>query len=864
MVEWHCESDMLSFGGNVSNERTNGVQKYGIRAENVGIQDGIVNLEVKFRDDWDKETEAVSFTFGTKKQYIDPDGAKWEVGIGTIVGDGTWATTSVAVCYYGSPIGDITGVVYDQNAKSGELVGVGPDVCNVGNLLGTFETRFYEGTTHLVTADIGKFEPGKCAPNFSEMLKMPDRDFVVMVRLYLKGTDAIFDEETVTIKLESAVMAPVITSVGTKEPPKICEPVQFISTVNWNDDGWKKGDKGTGLQKALWAYTRDDKEWDTECADELNWVQFSDESWPTYTFTEEHADIRHIRHTVVNKYGEMACAIISNFRFDDANGFVITVDPSLNGKPLIVWHVVPVPHAGIVVPDPDLYFSAFAFVRGTWNSASSDKVYKVKVGDIRTTANPTFDEMSLGTLQDGLLRDGFDCAILARESPSSMKFGFFKKEDVFKLHSGAPTCVNLMTASNDVLTEAIMGPVCDLFKIPRGPECESFWAEFYDPVFIANYASIITTPGYAQTGIGKDTLGNNRELSAFDHIALPFAVLGSLPVLSFLPFGAFVSKGLQGVTRLNLKFSDEAIGWMRSFTVPDIPNAIKPNFERGPINFFHALTQLSRVHAEDVLKTISENRFGDAAFKLKQYFLSDYGKAPLGDYMDMFQALRNGVHDDEAFLWLFEKTGLSSGTLSAVLNTLEKAAPSASELANANKLMDDAGILSNAADAVYDTLMILGDSPDELYSYTKNVLKNSPTVSAHVVAKHKSVLDKVVAGTGDITKEEVLAIFNHGEVSPDGIHDLMKSLDIARLIPKLADGNYKQVLGNFIDLTDSQYDSVAMLGKAEVDEWITGNSKIANKALTSSDPAAMSGLVYDAQKATANIGKIIDDVCGVR
>lgn len=638
-------------------------------------------------------------------------------------------------------------------------------------------------------------------------------------------------DKDVKFSVIGTVRKPEITSIGTKETPKLCEPVQFESKVDYNDAGWKKTDQGTGLLRAWWEYSLDDKEWISECADELSWIQFSDQSWPRHTFTEEHAGIRHIRHTVENKYGEKACAIIDNFRFEDANGFIITVDPTLNGKNMVVYHVTP-------IVGTDLYYFPFSYVGGEWNSISADKVYNVPVGNIASTPKPAFDK----TINTGYFADGIDCVVLV-ESADMVGFSIFKKEDVFKLRSDVPNCINLKTTSSDVITDAVMGPVCDLFKIPRGSECESFWAEFYDPVFIANYASILKT--------GKDTLGNSRELTAFDHLALPFAVLGV--VAPNIPFGKFVSEGLEAFWAGGRRFSDAAFNWMRT-VVLDAPGEI---IDKDVFTFMEAIIRLSGDHIDEVMALIVAGKFDAAKLKINEYLPVDFGSVGWRDWHKFNDALRAhlGVDQYDQLMSMVHGFGPQ---VDSVIKTASKTDLTASDVDDLAKAAKEIKVMDEATSAVLNSLKDVDTASIAKIDEIKNILKNSPELSAKLVTTHKSILDDVVSG-GDISEIYVRTILNHAELVPSDVVGLFKSIDES-IVSELSDGTYKQVLGNFIDSNLKHYDVVKALGDVDADNWVKNNVELARKALDSADPAKMADIPHSIFDGIDNAAPLIDDL----
>jgi hypothetical protein len=285
--------------------------------------------------------------------------------------------------------------------------------------------------------------------------------------------------------------------------------------------------------------------------------------------------------------GNKAKIVITEAVVPAANGFTINVATGLANKPLLVAHVVKMPFIGLVGPDPDLWYwpQAFDYVGGKWFLTDPATKYRVEVGSIFETI-PSFDK----TYGTGSFADGIHCVVLA-EGEGGVGSLIFKGSDVFQLFKDSPTEIYLSATSTDVLTEAVMGPVCDFFGIPRGSACSSFWAEFYDPVYVANYISIRQT--------GKDTLGNERELSGFDHIALPFAVLGSLPGLSLLPFGALVTKGLGAVSKAGAKFGDTAVQFMLNFSM-DATNKIS---SKDTWYFLDAIGQVTEDNAVKIVST---------------------------------------------------------------------------------------------------------------------------------------------------------------------------------------------------------------------------------------------------------------------
>jgi len=100
------------------------------------------------------------------------------------------------------PIGDITaGNAQPPSQVAGESVDIAVNIHNVGSLGGYFSLQYYEGSTHLRTASMAWLDAGEAVTDISEVFPMPDRDFVVTVRIYNETTETIDDSYNVTCYL---------------------------------------------------------------------------------------------------------------------------------------------------------------------------------------------------------------------------------------------------------------------------------------------------------------------------------------------------------------------------------------------------------------------------------------------------------------------------------------------------------------------------------------------------------------------------------------------------------------------------------------------------------------------------------------
>ena len=529
-----------------------------------------------------------------------------------------------------------------------------------------------------------------------------------------------------------------------------------------------------------------------------------------------------------------------------ANGFTINVATGLATKTLLVAHVVKMPFIGLVGPDPNLWYwpQAFDYVGGKWFLADPATKYRVEVGSIFETI-PSFDK----TYGTGSFADGIHCVVLA-EGEGGVGSLIFKGEDVFQLFKDSPTEIYLSSTSTDVLTEAVMGPVCDFFGIPRGPQCSSFWAEFSDPVFIANYVSILRT--------GKDTLGNSRELSVFDHLALPFAIIGV--VAPQVPFGKFISKGLEGLWMGGRVFTDAAFNWMKTVTI-NVPPSM--HLDKSTLTFMEAIVKLNPdTHIDEVMSMIADGHYDDALSRIHQYLPGDFGSVDWWKYQKFNDALKNYLPPAQfdQLMGMIHGFGPQADTIIGVVKQTYLSADDLAKIASASKYPQ---IMDEATLAIYRSIRDLDVASATKIDELRNILKNSPEISNRLIASYKSILDKVASGQRVITREEIKTIFHHADLAPDDIVELVKTSDnLALIVSKLTDGAYSQALGNFLDSTKKYWDYVnTQVGKTEADTFLRNNAKIARKALDTNDPAKMADIPHAGQEYAAKHSDVIDDFC---
>jgi PKD repeat protein len=213
-------------------------------------------------------------------------------------------------------------------------------------------------------------------------------------------------------------------------------------------------------------------------------------------------------------------------------GIEIQFPASLDGKQLIAH--------GAISTVLDLWWTGPAVHgvlwtkgRATWDNIDSTKKYHISVGDACKETPPIDDVYpEYPDLCAGTFADGDDVVILVRNP--GFDFRVYGSGNVHTLSGTSFGVLYLDETGGDIIDEVFTGKVCGWLGIPSGTECDAFWAEFYDPIFVANYMSIMST--------GVDMFGNAKSLTWIDHVAFIAAIIGSLPVLNIIPIGAVVTR----------------------------------------------------------------------------------------------------------------------------------------------------------------------------------------------------------------------------------------------------------------------------------------------------------------------------------
>lgn len=737
-----------------------------------------------------------------------------------------------------------TGLPYKIEVR-GRIGGVWSDYIEIDELCATqpeISSIMWspKGTTHLIAngslfrgIDGTAFKVSGVGPSTSPPLEAEEALVEIgtaTAKVYKRGESFTLDGEGYTVlHIVSDWECSNVTIARNDSPnqhPSIGEEVQFAATIDWKDDGATET-----TRRMEWFYLKPESEHITEAyaGDLNNWTHFATETLPAHTFNDAgDIDILYIKVIARNKadktheFGIGYCGIGQFNLWRGADGFEITVIDANETDNLSIGCATLVPGTNAWLVDPNIL---------RWDNVANQVYFGTRdsVGCAYSVPAPSM----CGPYK---MVVGSKYAIYRSTSFITVVPG----DSVFELASGR-TAVTIDRAYQNFLETTI----CGLFGI-SGSECIAFVAELYDPVFVVNYISIVQT--------GKDTFGNERELTGFDHIALPFSVLGSLPVLSFLPFGALITKGLGALSKTGVKFSDEAAQFMLNFSAQVRDDVIS---SKDTWHFLDAIGQVTEEHATEIINALTDGDLTRADSLLRQYMGESKG---WWNYHTLNDMLRDALPAD-VYAWMRKQTGLPEIGSGTFINTAKKTTLSEDDIAKISSAAADSSVMDEATSAVYNSLENMGTASATKIDELRNVLKNSPDIAVSLGDKYNSILARVVDG-GEIHSGEMAAMVNHAIVAPDDIAKLFKFSVDPEIIPILADGTSNQAFGNFIDVIQKHHNAVDGLGEVNVNKWVQNNAEITKKAMDSADPAKMSDIPHAGQEIADKQGEFVADYCG--
>jgi PKD repeat protein len=422
-------------------------------------------------------------------------------------------------------------------------------------------------------------------------------------------------------------------------------------------------------------------------------------------------------------------------------GIEIQFPASLNGKQLIahgavstildLWWTGPAVHGG-----------PWTKGRATWDNIDSSKKYHISVGDA-CKESPLIDDVypEYPDLCAGTFGDGDDVVILVRNP--GFDFRVYGSGNVHTLSGTSFNVLYLGETSGDIITTAFTGKVCGWLGIPSGTECDAFWAEFYDPIFVANYMSIAST--------GEDMFGNARTLSWIDHVAFVASLVGSLPVFNLFPFAGITRNLLVGVKSIIQRVpslvgdelaraggaladictnAPEVIGKMTSSEIDELRAALVKVYGDVVGNKYvddalaAVITFVKKYH--DILERFRTGAIDDVPVETINEML-DHGKTTPADILDLMDSfspnelrgliskLQDGTHKHPTGM-MFESIGTYRGSVSPgnIPKYVTDSCDIASEAMKAPSPAAAADIPKTAQDFVFDSRPLAAEAGDTI------------------------------------------------------------------------------------------------------------------------------------------------------
>ena len=662
---------------------------------------------------------------------------------------------------------------------------------------------------------------------------------------YSRGDEFTLDGEKYTVLHAiddgECVAAVIAKNEGSNQHPIIGEVISFSANTTWNDSG------ATATSRRLeWFYFKPPSETYTKAyADNINnWVHFATGTIVTHTFNNaDESDVIYIKVIARNKanltdeFGKGRCSPGIFNVWSTGSGFDITVVDANGTDKLTIAEADLISGTNTWIVKPILMPFGVDVIQ--WHNVVNRKYLGISdpVADPRYLCqqcdpSPQFCNTHVEV--------GEHYAVFRSASGISVIDGKY----VHRLNQG----LNAVTVDRSLLS-GLETTICGILGV-SGDECTSLIAEMNDVVFVGNYYSIATT--------GKDMFGNVRGLTWFDHIALPFALMGTLAPQ--LPFGRFVSDGLKGLWKSGKFFSKDAFNWMETVVI-NVP--VDKIASEGPWTFMQSIVRISGDHLDEVMELVHGGQYATAKTRLEQYLASDMGNTPYRVFTDFNDALRNYL---PVARWevLMDTIHGFAPQADSIIKTAGKASPTADDLADIAHAAGQSSVMDEATEAVYNSLR---DS--SLHSGTKkgmeltNILKNSPEIGKQLIKEHKVVINNALAGA-QLTKDNIRALTRHGEFAPNDIIDMVMSYTPAereRIINTFRVDSYQVALSNLFYKMDDAYELVLKAkGKINTEAWVRGVCVTSRETLsTTFKEAAISKTVH---QVASNQGKLVEDYCG--
>lgn len=603
---------------------------------------------------------------------------------------------------------------------------------------------------------------------------------------YNRGDTFTLDAEGYTIlhaiddgECSTAIIA---KNTSTNQHPSIGEEVSFAANVTWND-----AEATATTRRMEWLYLKPPSESYTKAyADNLsNWTYFATGTIPTHIFDD--ADIIFIKAIARNKanqtdeFGVGRCSRGLFNVWGGGNGFEITVVDADGKDKLTIAEAELIPGTSAWIVKPVLL--PFGVDTIQWRNVTEQTYLGISDPAIdphylcgQCLPSPSF--CNLHTEVDK------NYAVFRSTSGISVINGKY----VHKLQHGR----NTITVDRSLLS-GLETTICGVLGL-SGSDCTTFIAECNDVVFVGNYFSIMSS--------GKDMFGNTRKLTWFDHIALPFALLGT--IAPTMPAGKFVSDGLKGMWKGGEILSSAASNWMKTVHITPPSGKI---ISDEPWTFMSSIVRISSEHLDEVMELVHNGNYAAAKTKIEAYLVSDLGGVPYRDFRSFNSALRNCLPLEQWEALMGTIYGFAPQA-DSIIKTASKSRLTADDIKDIAHAAGEPGVMDEVVLAVYTSLTDIGGASAKKLEELANILKNSPEISAKIGAKN---------------------------------------------VP----------MNRFVDSVEKYHDMIKnQLGQIKANAWFKNTAEIAIKALDSTDPAKMADIPHAVQDYAASFDDAIKPVGG--
>jgi len=635
-----------------------------------------------------------------------------------------------------------------------------------------------------------------------------------------------------------------IAKTTTATRPVASEAVTFAATVAWNDDG----ENQTSRVVEWWCAPQSSSCMSSSDLD-AGWSIFGTSNSGVITHTFSDASIKYIRAKARNKGGK-----ISEWFGDNGckPGFFFAPEAAPSGTT-----------PGFKIKVTNAAADNLIIRKASYNSTIRKWELGGLIGEWEKVGNGDYLAIKTESVGCGSFDPAPDtCGVYKLETGkqyavyrAQMNLFTVEPEDVYKLGSGI-TNVTVSQCYESILEAT----VCNWLGI-SGSECTNTVAELNDVVFVGNYVHALST--------GKNMDGSSRELTMWDTLAMPFALVGM--AASQVPLGQFITKGAK-YTGETL-FSKAAIRWMETVAVkiPDIMG--QPG---RTMSFAEAIVQCNPGSSIDnIMAAIEANRFGEALELLEHH--ADVDVVGRWKWSALNNAMYRTIGKENTQRILAAGDIISTQVLKGAAKASVNVGDIADQANDVGILRDGAAMLKGAAHATDDMarrgevarakalIEKIANAFDHVPKYldelteadrsgmadamadvvgdarAEEIMRVSGVAVEGFVEKWTDIFSLVIRGSRTLSKADVESFLRHMSTSATPateFWELTRQIDCAAALRKAGGTAHGKVLLSFFD----EMDHIHMMPGNNADVVRSSASAMA-KSLGSTEPSKAADMV---------------------